>query len=84
MPSPLLVEASHLRKSYGDRLAVDDLSFTISASVHGVGGDNFRLRRVIFRVSRCYRIDNGECRGERDSDRGACFRSIPPDGQRDS
>jgi ABC-2 type transport system ATP-binding protein len=41
MPSPVLVEASHLRKSYGDRLAVDDLSFTINAGeVAGLLGPN--------------------------------------------
>ena len=41
MPSPLLVEAIHLRKSYGDRLAVDDLSFTINAGeVAGLLGPN--------------------------------------------
>ena len=41
MPSPVLVEAAHLRKSYGARLALDDLTFTVNAGeVVGLLGPN--------------------------------------------
>lgn len=41
MPSPPLVETAHLRKSYGERLAVDDLSFSVNAGeVAGLLGPN--------------------------------------------
>ena len=41
MSSPILIEAAHLQKSYGARLAVDDLTFTVSAGeVVGLLGPN--------------------------------------------
>jgi ABC-2 type transport system ATP-binding protein len=41
MPSPTLIEAAHLRKSYGARLALDDVTFSVNAGeVVGLLGPN--------------------------------------------
>jgi ABC-2 type transport system ATP-binding protein len=41
MPSPTLIEAVHLRKSYGDRLVLDDVTFSVNAGeVAGLLGPN--------------------------------------------
>ena len=38
---PVVIEADHLRKSYGEKIAVDDLSFTVAAGqVVGLLGPN--------------------------------------------
>lgn len=41
MSSPVLIEAAHLRKSYGGRLAIDDVTFSVNAGeVVGLLGPN--------------------------------------------
>jgi hypothetical protein len=47
MPSPTLIEAAHLRKSYGAGLALDDVTFSVNAGeVVGRGPRRLRLQSL--------------------------------------
>ncbi|MGH8533180.1 MAG: energy-dependent translational throttle protein EttA [Gammaproteobacteria bacterium] len=60
----LVIEVSHLRKAYGDRLLIDDLSFSLPpGGIVGIIGPNGAGKTTLFRMlSRREGFDAGEIR----------------------